>query len=207
MADISMLPTAGQKPWDGDLNQAVTNINVQLENTIGLPPGGTTGQALIKASDDDYDGEWGEATGVPPGGTTGQALVKQSGTDGDADWEDLGIPADSGWVNLTLSTGWTHLTGRELRVRKVGSRVDLTGIVVRATGYDQTNIAVVPVGYRMTTSTYSATWICNSAGNFSSSNTLVLDGPTHVLGIAVSWGNVSPGIGEIIPFFGSWFVD
>lgn len=58
-----------------------------------VPSGGTTGQALIKASNTDYDVEWGTISGggsvshdLPSGGSQGQILVKSSSTDYDAAW-------------------------------------------------------------------------------------------------------------------------
>lgn len=65
---------------------------VPLFTDGGNLTGGTTGQILSKASNDDGDFIWIDAPsggGVPPGGTTGQILIKQSATDGDADWADF----------------------------------------------------------------------------------------------------------------------
>ena len=50
----------------GVLKIKVAGEWVELPTASVLPPGGTTGQALVKASDDDYDVEWGEA-GIDPG--------------------------------------------------------------------------------------------------------------------------------------------
>jgi hypothetical protein len=79
MADITMLPTAGDKPWDVPLNQAITNINVDLENTIGVPPGGAEDQVLIKASATDFHMEWSTLAGsglVPDASTTTKGIVE-----------------------------------------------------------------------------------------------------------------------------------
>lgn len=40
---------------------------------VGVPAGGTTGQALLKNSADDYDTEWGDVTGGGPGAVTSVA--------------------------------------------------------------------------------------------------------------------------------------
>lgn len=53
-----------------------------------LPPGGTTGQVLSKANNDDFDVEWQDIDALPEGGTTGQVLSKASNADGDATWTD-----------------------------------------------------------------------------------------------------------------------
>lgn len=52
-----------------------------------IPAGGSKGQSLQKASDDDYDLAWGDAggDGLPAGGSKGQVLTK---TAGGAAWED-----------------------------------------------------------------------------------------------------------------------
>lgn len=82
---------------------------------VGVPMGGTTGQALVKASGTDYDTEWGDAgSGVPSGGTTGQALVKASNADGDVEWGNMprGIPSggSTGQV-LSKSSGTDYAVG------------------------------------------------------------------------------------------------
>lgn len=51
MADITMLPVAGAKPWDEGLNQAITNINVELENITGtgiFPDATVTTQGIVE---------------------------------------------------------------------------------------------------------------------------------------------------------------
>lgn len=53
-----------------------------------LPEAGTTGQALVKSSDTNYDVEWTTIEQVPPGGDEGQILTKNSGTDHDTSWMD-----------------------------------------------------------------------------------------------------------------------
>lgn len=51
----------------------------------GIPSGGTTGQALKKASNTDYDYHW-QNTDLPAGGTTGQVLKKTSNADYEYNW-------------------------------------------------------------------------------------------------------------------------
>lgn len=72
-----------------DLAQDVANRQKKATKAL-MPPGGTAGRVLTKASPDDYDAEWmpiknGQA--LPDGGTVGQVLTKRSYVDGDADWE------------------------------------------------------------------------------------------------------------------------
>jgi hypothetical protein len=62
-----------------------------------VPTGGATGEALVKASGDDYDTEWAEIPNpVPTGGSTGQVLAKASGTNYDTEWvAQSGAPQSS----------------------------------------------------------------------------------------------------------------
>jgi hypothetical protein len=58
------------------------------EAEVPVPEGGTTGQVLVKSSNDDYDTEWTSLPEevFPTGGTTGQVLVKSSNDDYDTEW-------------------------------------------------------------------------------------------------------------------------
>ena len=51
-----------------------------------FPSGGTTGQALVKASGADNDVTWGTINGIPTGGGTKQILRKKSNADNDVEW-------------------------------------------------------------------------------------------------------------------------
>lgn len=54
---------------------------------VGVPAGGTKGQALLKETDEDHDIAWGIPEGLlPTGGSKGQCLVKDSTADYDAKW-------------------------------------------------------------------------------------------------------------------------
>jgi hypothetical protein len=55
-----------------------------------LPSGGTEGQILMKASNQDYDTYWVNLPKeIPNGGTTGQVLSKRSDATGDLEWKDF----------------------------------------------------------------------------------------------------------------------
>lgn len=54
--------------------------------TNGIPAGGTTGQALTKASNADYEADWEDIHQVPSGGATGQVLMKNSDAGYDYVW-------------------------------------------------------------------------------------------------------------------------
>lgn len=85
-----------------------------------LIPGGTTGQALVKASNDDYDTEWSDTAGggttLPNGGNAGQALVKTSSQNQAVGWgvptvpNDLPVGGTTGQV-LSKTTGNNYEVG------------------------------------------------------------------------------------------------
>lgn len=85
--------------------------------SAGIPDGGTSGQVLAKASNDDLDVEWKTlaasdvgaapaAAGIPSGGTTGQLLAKESDDDLDVHWVDLPAADDTVYTdNITQLLG------------------------------------------------------------------------------------------------------
>lgn len=64
--------------------------NPGADAASSIPPGGSTGQVLIKASDEDYSLKWGSISGLlPTGGTDGQVLLKDGATDYAVKWGSL----------------------------------------------------------------------------------------------------------------------
>jgi hypothetical protein len=55
------LPADGEKPWGQKLRDAIDLVNVFVDLIFGALTGGTTGQVLGKASDDDHDFQWVDA--------------------------------------------------------------------------------------------------------------------------------------------------
>lgn len=93
---------------------SISADNVISNDEVGIPSGGTTGQVLEKASNDDYDSAWGTIHQIPSGGTTGQALCKTSGTNYDVSWQTVsgggGLTANQ--LQTTLSdSGWGSAGG------------------------------------------------------------------------------------------------
>jgi hypothetical protein len=125
MADITMLPTAGDKPWDVPLNQAITNINVALENTIGIPAGGSTGEVLLKTSGTDYEVEWGAGGGGSP-------VIGYVGVNNQTGTTYTIVLADSGkLVTLDNASPVTVTLPQDSSVAlPVGERIDFAGIGV-----------------------------------------------------------------------------
>lgn len=66
----------------------------QLTAQSGITTGGTTGQALVKDSNDDYDVTWATFHSTPAGGDEGQYLVKSSNNDYETIWITLPDPID-----------------------------------------------------------------------------------------------------------------
>lgn len=123
MADITMLPTAGQKPWDVDLNQAITNLNVAVENTIGIPTGGASGDVLTKGSGTDYDADW-AAPASPSLGYVG--VNAQTGTT-----YTIVLGDDGKLVTLSNASAVTVTLPQDSSVAiAVGHRIDFAGIGV-----------------------------------------------------------------------------
>ena len=73
--------------------------NPGADAASGIPPGGSAGQVLIKASAEDYSLKWGSISGLlPTGGTDGQVLLKDGAKDYAVKW---------GSITGTLPTGGT----------------------------------------------------------------------------------------------------
>ena len=68
---------------------------------IGLPEGGSIGQALKKRSNANFDYEW-ENIDIPSGGTAGQVLKKRSNTNYDYEWGNADIP-EGGSIGQVLA--------------------------------------------------------------------------------------------------------
>lgn len=78
------------------LKDRIANIEFGLNNIYGavdfggfMPPGGTTGQALVKTSNADFAGGWATIYQPPTGGSTGQVLTKNSATNYDMVWSTV----------------------------------------------------------------------------------------------------------------------
>lgn len=68
----------------------------------GIPSGGSTGQVLMKASDEDYALKWGTVAGIPSGGTTGQVLRKSSNNNYAVEWGSVGTLPSGGTAGQVL---------------------------------------------------------------------------------------------------------
>lgn len=86
-----LLPHSSASVFDPGANDGAGHdyYGLLLENPANvMPPGGTTGQALIKVTDTDFETGWADMTGVPPGGDASQVLAKNTASDGDTYWAD-----------------------------------------------------------------------------------------------------------------------
>ena len=111
----------------------------------GVPPGGTTGQVLKKATNSDYETEWAsEGTGVPAGGTTGQYLKKKSNTDGDVEWGTLSVPSAATATPSDLGTaavGSSSKYAKEDHVHKMPSASDVGAYALPSGGIPSADLA------------------------------------------------------------------
>ena len=82
------------------IKASAEDYSLKWDNISGLlPTGGTNGQVLLKDGATDYAVKWGSLTGaLPTGGTAGQILKKSSATDYACSW---------GSIDGTLPTGGT----------------------------------------------------------------------------------------------------
>lgn len=84
---------------------------------------------------------------------------------------------DSGWINCTLSGGWTNFTGRTAQYRRIGKRVYLRGAIQNATfANNNTVFWNIPSGYRplrapWTMVTTCGAFLASAPGAVYSSNT------------------------------------
>lgn len=124
---------------------------------VAMRAGGTSGQALRKASNADYDTEWGTVSGgsgVPDGGTTGQALTKNSSTNGDAGWSTIQQIPTGGTTGQVLAktsgtnfaVGWTSTTAAAASVSYAGGGDVSAGFVEGALDTLATRLTVVNNG-------------------------------------------------------------
>ena len=87
---VAHVGTVGLVKPDGDSTTIDNDGTLHAAVGDSLPTGGTTGQALVKNSDNDKDVKWQTVGGsdLPSGGTTGQMLAKKSNADGDVEWKN-----------------------------------------------------------------------------------------------------------------------
>lgn len=60
------------------------------------------------------------------------------------------LGADSGWLNATLENSWVNFGGSfaTAQYRKIGSLVELRGVIKDGTSTDGTTMLTLPAGYR-----------------------------------------------------------
>ena len=96
-----------------------------------MPAGGTTGQVLVKKSNDDHDTKWANVSDyvnnkIPSGGKPGQVLVKYSTKDYDLSWADIDTSSGGGGGTIIgdckVPTGGTQ---GQILAKKSNSNFDL----------------------------------------------------------------------------------
>lgn len=92
---------------DGDSSQWV---ELGLSVAEGITPGGTTGQVLVKASNDDYDTEWVDIDALPDQtGNSGKYLTTDGST---ASWGELSNGGPITFNSTTISQDYTIASGQ-----------------------------------------------------------------------------------------------
>jgi hypothetical protein len=137
---------------------------------VGVPVGGTTGQALIKSSNTDYATEWGTVASSP-GGSDTQVQFNDGGSfGGDSAWtwnKTTNTMTLAGQAALTLQTltdganvAWDCSAGAKAKVTLGGNRtVDAVTNAVEGTSY---TLWVIQDG----TGGRTITWANSGAGSF-----------------------------------------
>ena len=106
------------------ITDAEGTTTVDVMDGVGVPSGGTTGQVLKKASNTNYDTEWGSVEALPTGGTTGQVLAKASNTSYDVEWVDQSGGTVESVNNVTPDQyGNITLTADDIGTDEVGVSV------------------------------------------------------------------------------------
>lgn len=93
----------------------------------GVPPGGTTGQVLSKASDDDYDTTWDDAgSGSSPGGPDGSIQFADSGA--------LAGSAELGYDDVTTTITFGSINGDAFFMAPIATGSDTGGNLALSAG-------------------------------------------------------------------------
>lgn len=137
-----VLSTGDLYIWDGSVWQ---NAGPSGTPGVGVPVGGTSGQALVKIDNTNYNTQW--STLIPTGGATGESLIKLSNSNYDFGFETL-VPS-GGSANQVLAkidgTDYNTQWASPLDATKIPlSLVDAKGDVIAATAND--TVTRLPVG-------------------------------------------------------------
>lgn len=107
---------------------------------------------------------------------------------------------DTGWLPLTLSTGWAAVGGHTPRGRLINGIVYLEGAVLRGSGGLQSNIAVIPAALRILgpgkTTFIGATFSSRSTGGAATSQ--MYTGESGVIGIE-GYTTMDGTVGWVLP--------
>lgn len=93
------------------------------------------------------------------------------------DTDPNGAYYDTGWVNLTLKSGWTVQQGNTPALRRIGNVVYAKGTVSRASGTGNIELADIPAGFEPFHSTFYFPSTISSSTN---TNGLVANGVINI---------------------------
>lgn len=130
-----------------------------------VPAGGTTGQALKKVSNTDYDVSWQNddtGAGLPVGGSTGQVLRKVSGTNYDVEWATPATTQGKHAIYIAAGSMRPSVTGGCAALTAIASAANQPDIVTldfdtTTQEYAQFSV-VMPKKWNEGTVTFKAHW-------------------------------------------------
>lgn len=121
-------------------------------------------------------------------------------------WGQGGPPIDdTGWVDLTLRTGWLTTASYAPQIRRIGNRVILKGALTRSGTTGAINsMFTVPEGFRPGASIFVGAVVTNGGAvlqvTISPTTGLGFVGATYVAGSAIASG-------AVVPLNGDWLID
>lgn len=111
---------------------------------------------------------------------------------------------DTGWVSQPINATHAAVSGYPLQIRRVGTRVNIRGMVQWTSGAVTDIFATVPLGFRPST----ATWLQACHGNDTARTSLQpLVNSSGSVYVPVSYYSGTPAAPFLFSVTGSWFTD
>ena len=149
---LTSLYNTGLEPYTPSiLEQYVQRLNQMIQSSLGVPAGGTTGQFLVKSSDDDFDTKW-----VAGNGQLGQVLTLLPKLGGGTiiGWGDA--PAGAPVFNFTLDANDQVTSGPIWNDIDAALLSGTTAVVAHVTKNDGTELFAPLVFYDDTPGAWTA---------------------------------------------------
>ena len=114
-----------------------------------------------------------------------------------------GLAYDTGWLPMTLLTGYTAYAGYPLVARRIGTRVSLRGAVQWTSGTVINPICTVPPDMRPSNAVFVGT-VFGSPSKFTA--IMHVNTAGHVQIPSSGWFDPTPVIDDVIPLGFTWLV-